>query len=119
MRLILIINFISPHRIHVFNYLAKKIDLKVILLAETENNRKWKIYKEEINFNYKILKIFCFYIQSKEMPIYFNWGLWRELRKFKPDAICICGYHYLATIEALIYMTIELSPKIGLLLCFW
>lgn len=104
-KLILIMNFISPYRIPVFNHLAKvkDIDFKAIFLAETEGSRQWKIYKEDINFDYKILKNFHFYIQSKEVPIYFNWGLWRELRRFKPDAICMCGYHYLASIETLIY----------------
>lgn len=112
MRLLLITNIISPYRIPVFNYLGKveDLDFKVIFLTETENNRKWKVYKKEINFKYKTLKGFSFYIQSKEMPIYFNWGLWKELRRFKPDAICICGYHYLATIEALIYAKLNNIP---------
>lgn len=104
-RLILITNIISPCRVPVFNCLekAKGADFKVIFLAETESNRRWKIYKNEINFDYKILKGFCFFIQSKEMPIYFSWGLWGELRKFKPDAICVCGYQFLTSIEALFY----------------
>jgi len=104
-RLILITNIIAPYRIPVFNYLtmSNDVNLKVIFLSETEGNKRWKSYKNEINFDYKILRNVRFYIQSKEMPVYFNWGLWQELRKFKPDAICVCGYHYLATIEALIY----------------
>jgi len=112
MKLILITNIISPYSIPVFNSLGgtDNLDFEVIFLAKTDSNRKWKIYKEEINFNYKILKNICFFIQSKEMPIYFNWGLWRELREFKPDAICICGYHYLATIETLIYAKVNDIP---------
>ena len=111
-RLVLITNIISPYSIPQFNYLGKvkSLDFKVIFLAETESNRRWKIYKDEINFNYKILKNFCFFIQSKEMPIYLNLGLWKELRKFKPDAICMCGYHYLTTIEALIYAKLKNVP---------
>lgn len=111
-RLILITNIISPYSIPVFNHLGKteNLDFEVIFLAETEINRKWKICRKEINFNYKILKNICFFIRSKEMPIYFNLGLWRKLRKFKPDAICVCGYHYLATIEALIYAKLVHIP---------
>lgn len=111
-KLILITNIISPYRIPLFNHLGKikGIDFKVIFLAENEVNRIWRIYKEEINFSYKILNSFCFYIQSKEMPIYFSWGLWKELRRFKPDAICICGYHYLITIEALFYAKLMNIP---------
>ena len=104
-KLILIMNIISPYRIPVFNHLAKDgdRDFMVIFLAGTEGSRHWKIYKEEIKFDYKILKNLHFYIQSKEMPIYFNRGLWGELKKFRPEAICVCGYHYLVTVEALIY----------------
>ena len=112
MRLTLIINFISPHRIPVFNHIAKikNVDFKVIFLAETEGTRQWKICKDRINFDYKVLRNLHIYIHSKEMPIYFNWGLWREFRKFKPDAICICGYHYLASIESLVYAKLKGIP---------
>jgi len=111
-RLILITNIISPSRIPVFNYLGetKGVDFKVILLAETGSNRKWKVCKDKIDFSYKILRSFCFFIQSKEMPIYFSWGLRKELRRFKPDAICICGYHYLIAIEALFYAKLMNIP---------
>lgn len=111
-RLILITNIIAPYRIAVFNYLAesKDIDLRIIFLSETEGSRQWKIYKEEINLDYKILRSFRFYIQSREMPLYFNWGLWKELKKFRPDVICMCGYHYLATIEALVYSKLMHIP---------
>jgi glycosyltransferase involved in cell wall biosynthesis len=104
-KFVLITNIISPYRIPLFNVISESpgIDLEVIFLAKNESNRKWNIYWEEISFRYKILKSLCFFIKSIEMPIYFSWGLWKELKKFGPDAICIGGYHYLATIEALIY----------------
>lgn len=104
-KLILITNIITPYRIPLFNLLSAypEINLEVIFFAKNESNRKWNIYLDDINFRYKILKGLCFFIRSIEMPIYFSWGLWKELKKFRPDAICIGGYHYLATIEALIY----------------
>jgi glycosyltransferase involved in cell wall biosynthesis len=112
MRLILIINIISPHRIPIFNHIDKitDIDFKVIFLAETEGSRQWRIYKDEMNFDYQVLRNISFYIQSKEMPIYFNWGLSREFRKFKPDAICQSGYQFLASIEALLYAKLKGIP---------
>jgi glycosyltransferase involved in cell wall biosynthesis len=111
-KLILITNIISPYRIPVFNHLAKNssIDFKVIFLAENERHRKWRIYHGEIAFAYSILKNFDVSIRSKEMQIYLNWGLWRGLRKFSPDALCVLGYHYLATIEALIYAKLKNIP---------
>lgn len=108
----LIQNILTPYSIPVFNYLGRTedLDFKVIFLAGTESNRRWKIYRDEIEFGYKILKSFCLFIQSKEMPIYFNWGLRKEFEKFRPDAICICGYHYLATIQALFYAKLKSIP---------
>ncbi len=114
MKILFITNIISPYRIPVFNHIAKtkNVDFKVVFLAETEKNRNWKIYKEKVEFDYKVLKSCCLFIQSKEMPIYMTWGLWKELKRFKPEAICICGYQYLATLESLIYAKLKHVPII-------
>lgn len=111
-KIVLITNIIAPYRISVFNSISKysDVDLKVIFLAEKESNRKWKINLDDIRFNYSILKNFCIFIRSWEMPIYFNLGFWQILTNFKPDAICMCGYHYLVTIEALLYAKIKKIP---------
>ncbi|MCX5701463.1 MAG: glycosyltransferase family 4 protein [Candidatus Omnitrophica bacterium] len=111
-KIVLITNIIAPNIISVFNAISDhpEVDLKVIFLAENETNRKWNIYWDEIKFNYSVLKSFCIFIQSWEMPIYFNFGFWKTLTKFKPDAICVSGYHYLVTIEALLYARINEIP---------
>jgi len=111
-RIALITNIIAPYRITLFNLISDnpEIDLKVIFLAKSEINRKWDINLNDIRFNYIILNNFCIFIRSKEMPIYFNPGFWKILNDLKPDAICMCGYHYLATIGALLYAKIKNIP---------
>jgi glycosyltransferase involved in cell wall biosynthesis len=111
-KVLLIHNIVSPCLIPVFNHLAKvkDIDFKIIFLASTDSNRAWNIPIKDIEFNYKILKNLHFYIQSKELPLYFHWGLWSELREFKPDIVCMCGYQFFAAIEALIYAKISRVP---------
>jgi len=111
-KILLIMNIISPYRIQVFNHMAERddVEFKVLFLAENESNRRWEVYKDEIKFNYVILKNICLFIQYYELPIYLNLGLLKELNKFKPDTICFCGYHYLATLEALLYAKVKKIP---------
>ena len=57
-RLVILTEIISPYRIPLFNALARHpgVDLHVIFLAETDPSlRKWRIYKEEIQFSYQVL----------------------------------------------------------------
>ncbi len=98
-------NILTPYIIPLFNVLGKLggIELQVIFLSENDKNRAWEIYQDEIQFSYKILRNFRFFIGRVDAPIYFHRGLWSELRKFRPEAICICGYHYAATWEVLFY----------------
>ena len=104
-RVVLINNILGPLRFPIYNILsqAKGINLLVFFLAKTDPNRRWDIPYEEIHFNYKLLPGINFLIEHIEMPIYFNWGLMKELKFFQPDIICIVGYHYLASIIVLLY----------------
>ncbi|MBU3956518.1 glycosyltransferase family 4 protein [bacterium] len=105
MKLIVITNIIAPNRIPIFNNLAKTkdIELKVIFFSENDPHRKWKVYKNDIDFNYEILKCLHFFFRAIETPVYLHWGLWRALKKYKPDAICVIGYHHMAAWESLLY----------------
>ena len=72
----LLTNIISPYAIPRFNRVAEAdlFNIDDFFLAETENNRLWKVYKEKIKFNYKVLKGFQFYL-GRERTIHFNFGL--------------------------------------------
>jgi len=103
-RVVLLTNIIAPYRIPCFNEVAKKapFDFDVIFLAENEENRKWKIYKDKIKFEYKILRGLHLSLgESREFHL--NFGLFLYLLKGKYDAIVVGGYTHPAFWEALIF----------------
>jgi glycosyltransferase involved in cell wall biosynthesis len=102
-RVCLIINIISPYRISLFNHLSRMMELKVIFLAESEENRNWKVCWDEIEFDYTVLKGGNLFIKRFEIPLYLNFGLFKELRRYNPDSVVICGYHYPATWLSILY----------------
>lgn len=100
----LITNIISPYRIPVWNYLAiKSSKFKVFFLGEIHNNRKWKISKDEIKFEYEILRGFQFFIQKMDWGFHINYGLISNLVKGEFDVIVVAGYDSPAYYLALIY----------------
>ena len=105
LKVLFVTNIISPYRIPLFNYLQGQGDysFKVIALAEREENREWRLAKEQIKFNYKILLGFHKFIWSKEIPIHLNWGLWKAILRYKPDIVISSGYNMLAYWEAFMY----------------
>jgi len=107
-RVLLITNIMSPYRIPLYNYLhgAKDFNFRVIVLAEKEANRDWQVAKEQITFDYHVLPGLHKFIWSREIPIHLNWGLWRELRRYKPDIVITSGYDALAYWEAFLYCKI-------------
>lgn len=114
LKLCLITDIIAPYRIPMFNHLAKKSELKVIFLAENEKNRKWEVYREELKFDYVVLKGWHLFFQNYEVPIHFNLGFLKQIRKYDPDSIVMCGYHHLASWLSLIY-----SRRYGKKITLW
>ncbi|MCL6557366.1 MAG: glycosyltransferase family 4 protein [Firmicutes bacterium] len=104
-KVIIVTNIIPPYRIPLFNRLFKEkgLDLKVIALAETEANRKWRVEKEKIEFDYQVLRGFCRFIWRRDMPIHLTWGLLRVLNNHKPDVVITSGYDTPAYWEAFLY----------------
>lgn len=107
-KILLITNIISPYRIPLFNYFhqARDFNFRVITLAEKEANREWQIAKEQIKFDYHVLRGLHKFIWSKEIPIHLNWGLWHSLRRYKPDIVITSGYDTPAYWEAFLYCKI-------------
>jgi glycosyltransferase involved in cell wall biosynthesis len=101
-RLALLTEIISPYRIPVFNALARRggIDLHVIFLAETDAaQRQWLVYKDEIQFSYEVLPAWRW--RRRSWHILLNRGMWRALRRFRPNSILCGGYNHPAFWEAL------------------
>ena len=57
-KLVIVTEIIAPYRIPVLNALAQReeIELEVIFLSENDPSlREWKVYKDEIKFDYRVL----------------------------------------------------------------
>ena len=106
-KVILITNIISPYRIPLFNYISQNgnFDFKVVALAEKEKNREWILAKEKIKFKYQILTGWHLFFTTKkrEVPIHLNKGVFKILRRYKPDVIITSGYDSLAYWQAFLY----------------
>ncbi len=103
-RVVIITEIIAPYRIPVFNALARlpEIDLHVIFLAETDSAQwKWRVYKEEIQFSYEVLRSWRGRVAGN--TFLFNWGVSAALKRFLPDSIVFGGYNYLASWKGLLW----------------
>src|SRR5271166_2739348 len=103
-RLVILTEIISPYRIPLFNALAAHadIDLQVIFLAETDPNlRQWRIYKEEIQFQYQVLPSWRKRVGGYNLLL--NSGLGQALRSAAPHAVLCGGYNYVASWQALVW----------------
>ena len=103
-KVILLTEVISPYRIPVFNEIAKyaQIEFKVFFLAETVSGRLWKIEREKIRFEYRVLQGFKIPLPNR-FPIFFNPGIGSILRRENPDLIISGGYHHPSSLSALCY----------------
>lgn len=101
----LLTEIISPYRIPVFNEMAKdeRIDLLVIFLAETIQERKWHVRKEDVAFPYWISPGFSIPV-PRSFPLFFNPGLYSKLCQVKPDVVICGGYHHPSFLLALLYV---------------
>ena len=104
-KMLMITNIMGPLRFLVYRSLAKdgEFQLRMLFLSRTDANRQWDIHEEEIAFEYTLLPGKNFYLLNLEIPLYFNWGLVRETRRYQPDVIVIAGYNHLATLQVLLY----------------
>lgn len=96
-RLVFTTELISPYRIAGFNALAAVdgIDLLVIFLAENDTSlqvREWKVYKDEIRFDYEVLPSVRFPLFGRNVLL--NWGMSSALARFRPDTVVLGGYNY-------------------------
>jgi glycosyltransferase involved in cell wall biosynthesis len=104
-KVLLVTNIIPPYRVPLYECISKveNLDLKLIALAENEANREWQIAKDQIKLNYSVLSGIHKFIQSREIAIHLNWGLWKAILRYKPDIVITSGYDMLAYWEAFLY----------------
>jgi glycosyltransferase involved in cell wall biosynthesis len=100
-RLLILTEIIAPYRIPVFNALAvrEEFDLHIVFLSETDASlRQWRVYREEIQFSYEVLRSFRRRIAGFNALV--SRGVRGALDRYRPDVIVAGGYSYLAMWQA-------------------
>lgn len=100
-RLVILTEIIAPYRIPVFNALAQRpeIELHIIFLSENDPTiRQWRVYKDEIRFQYEVLPSWRRRIAGYNLLL--NRGVRSALNRIQPDVVLCGGYNYLASWRA-------------------
>ena len=103
-KVVVLTELVSPYRMPVFNEIAvdSGLDFKVIFLAETVTERKWRVNKDEMKFSYRISRGIGIPMPQR-FPIFFNPGLFQTLCSIKPDIVVCGGYQHPSFLLAVIY----------------
>ncbi|HBO16900.1 MAG: Glycosyl transferase group 1 [Candidatus Moranbacteria bacterium GW2011_GWE2_35_2-] len=105
MKILIIINYIGPIRVFLFNkiydYLKKhNRNLKVVFLSESDKNRNWK-REQGMKFDYTILNNFAIREHGKDLNTFFiNLGMIKLLKSENPDKIICFGWDHFAAYAA-------------------
>jgi glycosyltransferase involved in cell wall biosynthesis len=108
---VIVTEIIAPYRIPVFNALAQRpeIDLHVVFLSENDPTlRQWRVYKDEIRFDYDVLPSWRQRFGRYNLLV--NWGIHSALNRTKPDVVLCGGYNYLASWAAAYWARIHRVP---------
>jgi glycosyltransferase involved in cell wall biosynthesis len=100
-KLVIVTEIIAPYRIPVLNALAQRAEmrLEVIFLSENDPSlREWRVYKDEIKFNYRVLPSWRQRLGRYNLLI--NRGVHAALSSIEPNAVLCGGYNYLASWSA-------------------
>jgi glycosyltransferase involved in cell wall biosynthesis len=100
-KLVIVTEIIAPYRIPVFNALAQRaeIDLHVVFLSENDPTlRHWRVYKDEIRFQYDVLPSWRQRWGRHNFLI--NRGVQSALNRIQPNVLLCGGYNYLASWSA-------------------
>ena len=107
-RIALLTEIISPYRIPVFNEINQSLtgQFLVLFLGKTEKRRQWKIYREKIDFRYRVLPSILFQNGSSGAPYFLNPTIFYELMRYSPEIIITGGYQHPSYLLAILYARI-------------
>jgi glycosyltransferase involved in cell wall biosynthesis len=97
---LLLHNFITPTRFHLFAALAERLDLEVWFLGDIKKIREWPDDVPEGSFRYRVLPHLGIPVGSRYNVILWNYRLRRDLNAFAPDLIIGCGWDTPAIFQA-------------------
>jgi 1,2-diacylglycerol 3-alpha-glucosyltransferase len=112
-KLVIVTEIIAPYRIPVFNALAQRpeLDLHVIFLSENDPGlRQWRVYKDEIKFQYHVLP--SWRQRLGRYNILINRGVLSALNQIRPDVVLCGGYNYLASWEVAYWARARRVPSL-------
>jgi glycosyltransferase involved in cell wall biosynthesis len=100
----IVTNILSPYRIRLFNALGRRkgIRLTVVLLAENEADRQWRVERSSFDFECHVLPGCHWFLARRELHVHLNWGLGRQIRRCSPDVLIVSGYDSLAFWSAML-----------------
>jgi glycosyltransferase involved in cell wall biosynthesis len=90
MRLAVLTNILAPYRVPLFEEIARRCDLEVILLADRHANRDWA--PSAVGFSTRTLPGLRIERADTVDPTHLNFGAWSALRKFRPDVVLGGGF---------------------------
>ena len=94
-RLAVLTDIVSPYRVPVFRELSKLVDLRVILLADHDENRDWDPYVDDGSFPVQFLPTLPYSQQVSlgTRPVHFVRGVRKALREVDPAVVVIGGWN--------------------------
>lgn len=98
MRLALITEIPAPFRIPLWNALADRVELRVILLSERDPRRAYDLHDDEWRFDARVLPGRSLLVRGRWLVL--NRRLRAELREFGPDALLVGGWNQPAFLQA-------------------
>ncbi|MCM8761656.1 MAG: glycosyltransferase family 4 protein [Candidatus Omnitrophica bacterium] len=126
-KVLLLTNILAPYRVPLFNAMGQlfediDLELNIVFMAGNEENRRWKVRKDELRVSYETLPGWQTFLWRFEFPIHINPGIWNFLRKRNPDVIIVGGYALLSCWAALLFSKVfgkkivlwtSTTPEIG------
>lgn len=113
-KVMVVTNILSPYRIPLFKALGRQkgVQLMVVLLAESEANRRWRVERSNAYFDCHVLPGLHWFLARREINVHLNWGLRSIIGRFNPDVLIVSGYDNLAFWSAMFHARRRRKPLI-------
>lgn len=93
-RVVMLTNILPPYRVPLYQRLADMpgLDVRVVLLGESEPNRQWDLDIKKNDFATQVLPGKSLYFWRWELPVHLNRGLVRTLEEQSPQVVMVSGW---------------------------
>lgn len=111
MKVVILTNILAPYRVPLFEEIGRRVDeLTIVLMADRHENREWVLP----NHNLKTVTLpgFHFRPPAHQVSLHLNYGVFKTLRRLKPDIVLSGGFAP-ANILAFLYCKIFTKQFIG------